>query len=82
MDELYLESKKIFSKNISNMCNFALCFFFFFFYLINLICASISIIIFLNKFSKYNRVNVSSFEIKYLDLYPSLDFLSFIFRYH
>jgi hypothetical protein len=56
---------------------------------INLICISISIIICLNKkniliieFSKHNQINVSSFEIEYLNLLLSLDFLSFIFRYH
>jgi hypothetical protein len=51
------------------------------FYLINLICVSISIIFCLNKkdiliktFSKHYRVYVSSFEIKYFDVYLSLDF--------
>jgi len=51
------------------------------FYLINLICVSISIIFCLNKkdiliktFSKHYRVCVSSFEIKYFDVYLSLDF--------
>ena len=77
-----LKIKKYFQKIFLICATLHYVFFFLFFYLINLICASISIIIFLNKFSKYNRVNVSSFEIKYLDLYPSLDFLSFIFRYH
>ena len=45
------------------------------FYSINLICVSIFIIVCLNKkiiltnkFSKYNRVNISSFKIKYLNL--------------
>jgi hypothetical protein len=36
-------------------------------------------IILINKFSKHNQVNVPSFDIKYLDLHPSLDFSSFIF---
>jgi hypothetical protein len=59
------------------------------FYLINLICVSISIIFCLNKkdiliktFSKHYRVYVSSFEIKYFDVYLSLNFSSFVFRYH
>ena len=58
------------------------------FYLINLICVSISIIFCLNKkdiliktFSKHYRVYVSSFEIKYFDVYLSLDFSGFAFRY-
>ena len=86
---LFLKIKKLLSYIISNMCSHAWCFFFLLFYSINLICVSISIIICLNKeiilinkFSKHNRVNVSSFEIKYLDLHPSLDFSSFIFRHH
>jgi hypothetical protein len=59
------------------------------FYLINLICIYISIIVCLNKkiiliniFRKYNQINILSFKIKYLDLYMSLDFISFIFTYH
>jgi hypothetical protein len=36
----------------------------------------------INKFSKHNWVNVSYFEIKYLDLLIFLDFSSFIFIYH
>jgi hypothetical protein len=51
------------------------------FYSINLICVSISIIICLNKkiilinkYSKHNQVNISSFKIKYYDLKLSLDF--------
>ena len=58
------------------------------FYLINLICVSISIIIWLNKkiilinkFSKHNHVNVPSCEIKYLDLHMSFIFSNFIFSY-
>jgi hypothetical protein len=58
------------------------------FYSINLICISIFIIICLNKkiilinkFSKHNRVNVPSSEIKYLDLHLSLNFSTFIFKY-
>ena len=35
----------------------------------------------INKFSKHNRVKILSFKIKYLDLYMSLGFWSFIFRY-
>ena len=60
--------------------------FFLFFYSINLIYVSISIVvclnkkvILINKFSKYNQVNVLLFKTKYLDLYTSLDFSSFIF---
>jgi len=61
----------------------------FFSYLINLICVSISIIVCLNKkvtlinkFSKHNRINIPSFNIKYLNLHLSLDFSSSIFRYY
>ena len=53
----------------------------FLFYSINVIYALISIIVFLNKkiilinkFSKHNRINILSFENKYLHLYLSLDF--------
>lgn len=56
-------------------------FFSFLCYLINLIYASISIIVWLNKkiilinkFSKHNRIYVLSYEIKYPDLYLSIDF--------
>ena len=60
------------------------------FYSINLICVSISIIICLNKykiilinkFNKYNWVNILSFEIKYFNLCLSHNFSSFIFKYH
>ena len=55
----------------------------------NLICVFIFIIvclykkiILINNFSKYNRVNILYFKIKYLNLYMFLDFLKFIFRYH
>ena len=34
-------------------------------------------IILINKFSKYNQVNVTFYEIKYLDVYPFLDFFFF-----
>ena len=60
----------------------------FLFYSINVIYALISIIVFLNKkivlinkFNKHNQINILSFEIKYLHLYLSLDFSSFIFKY-
>jgi hypothetical protein len=56
-------------------------FFSFLCYLINLMYASISIIVWLNKkiilinkFSKHNRVYVLSYEIKYLNLYLSINF--------
>jgi hypothetical protein len=56
------------------------------FYLFNWIYISISIIICLNtniilinKFSKYNRVNISFCEIKYLHLHLSLNFFIFLF---
>jgi hypothetical protein len=39
-------------------------------------------IILINKFSKHRRVNIQFFDIKYLDLYLSLNFLSFILKYH
>jgi hypothetical protein len=49
-------------------------------------CISIFIIVWLNKklvlinkFSKYNRINISSFKIKYLNLYLFLDFFSLLF---
>ena len=38
-------------------------------------------IILINKFSKHNRVNVTSYEIKYIDLYLSLNFLFWIIIY-
>ena len=50
--------------------------FFLFFYSINLMC-----IILINKFSKHNRVNVSSYKIKYFNMHMSLDFSGFIFNY-
>ena len=63
-------------------------FFFLLFYPINLIYVDIYIIFYLNKniilinkFSKYNQVNIPSFKIKYLDLHLSFYFSSFIFRY-
>jgi hypothetical protein len=37
--------------------------------------------IFNKKFSKHNHVNILSYEIKNLDLYLTLDFLGFIFKY-
>jgi hypothetical protein len=56
-------------------------FFFLLFYSINLICVSISIIIYLNKktiitnkFSKYNWVNIMACKIKYFDLHLSFNF--------
>jgi hypothetical protein len=36
-------------------------------------------IILINKISKHNRVDVTSCEIKYLNLYMSLDFSNFYF---
>jgi len=39
-------------------------------------------LILINKFIKHNRVNVSCCAIKYLDLYLSLDFCTFVFIYH
>jgi hypothetical protein len=60
---------------------------FFLFYSINLTSVSIFIIIWLNeknilinKFSKHNRVNVSSCEIKYFNLHLSLNLSKFIFE--
>ena len=60
---------------------------FFLFYSINLTSVSIFIIIWLNeknilinKFSKHNRVNVSSCEMKYFNLHLSLNFFKFIFE--
>jgi hypothetical protein len=82
---LFLKIKEnLFSNNISNMCSLAYYFFsFILFYSINLMCVSIFIIIWLNKkinkFSKHNRVNITSCEIKYLDIYLSLDFFNFYF---
>jgi hypothetical protein len=59
---------------------------FFLFYPINLMCVYIFIIVWLNnmiilinKISKHNCVDVTSCEIKYLNLYVSLDFLNFYF---
>jgi len=71
---LFLKIKRnLFSNNIYNMYNFTY-FFFLFFYSINLICVFIFIIVWLdkkiiliNKFSKHNRLNVTSFKIKYFD---------------
>ena len=78
--------KTLFSDNIPNIYSFAW-FFFLLFYLINLICVIISIIVCLNKkiiltnkFTKHNRVNVPSFEIKYLNLHLSR-FFKFILKY-
>jgi len=74
----------LFSNNISNMCIIT---YFFLFYSINLISVSIFIIIWLNeknilinKFSKHNRVNISSCEIKYFNLHLSFNFSKFIFE--
>jgi hypothetical protein len=60
--------------------------FLFLFYSINLICVSISIIVYLNdkiilinKFSKYNQINIMSFEIKCLDLHISFEIFKFYF---
>jgi hypothetical protein len=65
------------------MCNLT-----YFFYLINLICVFIFIIVWLNKkiilinkFNKYNRINILSCVIKYLDLHLSFNFFNFIFCY-
>lgn len=46
-----------------------------------LLSIDLKIIILISKFSKHNRVNIYSCKIKYLDLYLSLDFLNFIFRF-
>jgi len=55
-------------------------------YSINLICVSISIIfclnkkiIFINKFRKHNWINISVYEIKYLDVFLSISFFIFIY---
>ena len=60
--------------------------FLFLFYSINLICVSISIIVYLNdkiilinKFSKYNQINILSFEIKCLDLHIFFEIFKFYF---
>ena len=36
----------------------------------------------MDKFIKRNEVDISSCEMKYLDLHMSLGFFSFIFSYH
>jgi hypothetical protein len=87
---LFLKIKiNLFSNNISNMSSLTY-YFFLLFYLINLICVSIFIIVWLNKkiilikkFNKYNRVNVKSYEIKYFNLHSSLlIFPVFIFSHY
>jgi len=45
---------------------------FHFFYIINLTCN-------LNKFNKYNQVNISSYKIKYSDLLMYFDFFPVLF---
>jgi len=89
IDEFYFWKQKKYVQIIFLICAVLHDFFLFLFYSINLICVSIFIIICLNKkiiltnkFSKYNRVNISSFKIKYLNRHLSLNFSSFIFKYH
>ena len=80
-------------KNIYFLIIFLICAalhndFFLLFYSINFIGKFISIIVSLNKkiilvnkFIKYNQVNVSCCPIKYLDLLQALDFSSSDFSY-
>jgi len=39
------------------------------------------LLILINKFGKYNQVNVSFYVVEYLDLYLSLNFINFYFSY-
>ena len=52
------------------------------FYSINFTCVDFCYgLIFINKFMKHNHVNDSYCNIKYIDLYLSLNFFSFSFGY-
>jgi hypothetical protein len=80
--------KKIFLDNIYNV-QYCMMFFFSHFILFDqfirvfifiIICLNKKIIL-INKFSKHNRMNVSSFNIKYFNLHLFFNSSSFIFRY-
>ena len=56
---------------------------FVFFYSMNFMCVNFCYkLILINKFIIHKRVNNSDYDIKYSDLYLSLNVLSFIFIYH
>jgi hypothetical protein len=80
------ENKIIYFKIIFLICVtlYILCFCLF--SIINLICVFIFIVVWLNKkiilinkSSKYNRVNITFYEIKYLDIYLFFNFFLFLF---
>jgi len=77
MNFIFENKKKFILNNISNMCSLA--YYFFPFILFNqfIIVWLNKKIILINKFSKHNRVNVTSCKIKYLDLHMFLNFFLF-----
>jgi hypothetical protein len=90
MDEIYFKNKKNTYFNIYIYIYIVVydIFFLIYFYSISFMCVYISIVVWLNKnlilinkFSKYNRVNILCCGIKYLDLLLSLDFFNFAFNY-
>ena len=83
-----INTKYLFSDNIYNICNLTKyifpCIFF-----QSISCVSIYIIVCLNKniiltnkVIKHNRVKHPCSEVKYLDLYMSINFFIFIYIYH
>jgi hypothetical protein len=76
IDEFFLKI-----KNIYNIYNIE--YYYLLFYSIYLICIYFyyCLIEVINKLRKHNQINISSYKIKYLDLYLSFDFFNFIFSY-